>query len=111
MEWSLLIALAVFLVSIGDDVLIVFYVRRVMHGQLLIAALLSGAITAMSNFGIVQFSNNWLYSVPNILGSLVGTPLAMLLEQRTPVKKPRDKKGRFKPPVSTASFQEIGKVP
>ncbi len=100
-------ALSVFALSIGDDILVVFSMRRVQNSDYFWAAVLSGIVTAVIS------CENWIY-VPapqyipfNSLGSTVGTPLALVLEKYLPKIRPRDKKGKFKavpptPPIPTA---------
>ena len=99
MNW--LIALAIFLCSIGDDILCVFYYRRVnTNDRKLQASILSGILTATVSFGVFFYVQEIQYIIPNILGSMVGTPLAIWIDSRWPSrKKSRDSKGRFKPPT------------
>ncbi len=90
-------ALTVFLLSIGDDILVVFYMRRVQHSDYFWAAILSGVVT------LVISLENWIYvpapqHIPfNSIGSTVGTPLALLIEKYLPKIRPRDKKGKYQP--------------
>jgi hypothetical protein len=91
------IAITVFLVSVADDILYVFFVRRVMRGSRWSAAILSGVITAMVSWeGYWQYAHDWHYAIINAMGSSVGCPIAMYLEDRLPKGKIRDKKGQFK---------------
>jgi uncharacterized protein YebE (UPF0316 family) len=101
------IVLAVFLASVLDDILYVFFVRRIMDGSRLSAALLSGALTMIVSLeGYAQYAVHPGYIVANAFGSSVGCPLAMYIEEKWPRKKPREKKtGKFKPVIGPASFQ------
>ncbi len=82
------IALAVLLASIGDDILYVFFIRRVMKGSKLSAAILSGILTAVVGFeGYFQYAVNPAYILVNALGSSIGCPLAMWVETKYPSKK------------------------
>ena len=104
------IALAVFLTSVADDILYVFFVRRVMNGSRFTAAILSGVLTGLVSLeGYAQYAMHLGYIVANTLGSSVGCPIAMYIEEHWPrkKKKPRDKKtGRFKPSPTTSAFQK-----
>jgi hypothetical protein len=91
------IALIVFGLSILDDVVVVVYMRRVVSGKRLPAALLSGALTALICLEVLIYVNDWIYFAPNALGSIVGTWIALWLEERLPKQTPRDSKGKFKP--------------
>lgn len=97
------LALAIFLCSIGDDVLCVLYYRRVnVANKILQAGLLSGALTTMVCFSVVFYTSDWRYIIPNVLGSIIGTPLAIWSDTHWPEKqRARDLKGRFKSPIST----------
>lgn len=96
------VALFILCLSIGDDILVVFYMRRVMKGDRIVAALLSGVITAVVCLEVTYYAPERVYILPNALGSAIGTPLAMWLEDRLPRPKPRDKHGRFKPTPTLA---------
>jgi hypothetical protein len=107
------VALAIFLISVLDDILYVFFVRRVMQGSKFTAALLSGILTALVSVeGYAQFVVHPGYIVVNSMGSAVGCPVAMLLEDWLPKRKPpRNKKtGRFKPIPATSQFQRGDKT-
>lgn len=95
MSW--LIGILIFLLSVSDDILAVFYLRRVVYGKKYIAALLSGALTALISLEVVLYVGNPIYVAFNIAGSCVGTPLAMFVDDIWPPKKRRTKQGRFKP--------------
>ena len=101
---SALLALAIFFCSIGDDVLVVFYYRRVnVNNRKLLAGLLSGALTAMVSFAVIFYTADWRYVLPNIVGSMIGTPLAIWVDSRWPLReKARDSKGKFKSPIAAA---------
>jgi len=94
------------LVSILDDVLVVFYLRRVVDNNIIRAALLSMALGSIQLIGTNFFIESRWFGLPIVLGNGIGTAFAVWYEWKYPAKKPRDKKtGRFKPPVSPASFQ------
>jgi len=97
-EMSPWIAFIVFGLSILDDVVVVIYMRRVVSGKRLPAALLSGALTALICLEVLIYVRDWIYFAPNALGSIVGTWLALWMEERLPKQKPRDSKGKFKTP-------------
>ena len=104
------IALAIFLLSVGDDILVVFYMRRVVTGRRVAASLLSGALTVLISLEVFIYVSNWVYIIPNCLGSVVGTWLALWIEDRLPRVRPRTKKGRFKPIPAVSNFQEGNKI-
>jgi hypothetical protein len=99
-----LLALAIFICSVADDVLVVFYYRRVnVNNKKLQASLLSGSLTAMVSFAVIFYTTDWRYVIPNVLGSMIGTPLAIWIDSRWPPReKARDARGKFKSPISTA---------
>lgn len=105
MTWWL--ALLVFVFSIIDDILVVYYLRRVVDSDYVKASLASMAVGCVQILGIYFVIKDSLdYSIPLILGNGVGTTLAIWLEKKYPAKKSRDKKtGQFKPQVPVASFQ------
>lgn len=97
-----IIALAIFLCSIADDILCVLYYRRVNRDDRKFqASMLSGALTAMVSFSVFYYTKEWGYIVVNVIGSMIGTPLAMWLDTKLPKPKPRNKQGKFKPPIPT----------
>lgn len=106
-KFSIWIWFAVFLASICDDIAYVFFVRRVMGGHKWTAAIISGALTAVTSLeGYAQYAMHPAYIVANSIGSTIGCPMGMFLEDKLPKIKPRDKKtGRFKPAPTVASFQ------
>ena len=97
MNWALFVLILI--CSIGDDILCVFYYRRVNGDTYLSASLLSGALTAMVSFSVICYTQEWIYMIPNVVGSMVGTPFAMWLDGKLPKTKARDAKGRFKVPI------------
>lgn len=90
-------AILIFTLSVADDLLVVWYMRRVMAGRRGWAGLISGFLTGLISLEVVIYATEPIYVAPNCLGSVMGTYLAMWLENRLPRSKPRDKKGRFKP--------------
>ena len=95
---NLWLALAIFALSVTDDILCVWYYRRCNVGnRKLQASILSGALTGIVAFGVIFYVQDWKYLIPNILGSMVGTPLAIWIDEHWPEKKkPRTKTGQFK---------------
>jgi hypothetical protein len=93
------LAILVFLLSVADDCLIVFYFRKVVAGRRISAALLSGALTTLISLEVFIYVSNWIYLIPNILGSIVGTWLALWVEEKLPKQKSRDSRGRFRQPI------------
>ena len=98
------IAILVFLASVGDDVLCVFYIRRTNSGKILQAGILSGLLTALIGLEVLIYVGEWKYLLPNILGSAIGTPIALWIDDKWPAKRARDKQGKFKTPMKTAEI-------
>ncbi len=94
-------------ISILDDILVVFYYWRIEHDHPKQASLLSVAIGGVQLLGFCfVFLDSIQYAIPLLIGNGLGTYLAMWMKKKFPQTKPRDKKtGRFKPPISPASFQ------
>jgi len=109
-QFSLLMAMAVFSLSILDDVGAVFYFRRIVSGKRYMAALLSGALTAMISLEVVIYATNPVYIPFNCVGSVLGTWLAMALDERLPKQISRDSKGKFKKPPPRELLSEKGRV-
>lgn len=76
------IALLVFLCSVLDDVLYIFFVQCIVRRRVVHASLLSGSLTGMVSFEVIMYSGMHQYAIPNILGSIIGTPLAMWVESK-----------------------------
>ncbi|MDI6785075.1 MAG: hypothetical protein QMD92_00040 [bacterium] len=108
MSW--LIGLIVFTLSVTDDILVVFYLRRVSSGHKIQAALFSGLITGLISLEITLYITDMTYILFNVFGSIIGTPLAMWADDRWPAKKLRDKKGRYKalPPIEIIKLKKEG---
>ena len=94
---NLLIGMLVFLLSVSDDLLAVFYLRRVVNGKKYVAGILSGLLTGLISFEVVLYVSDPVYVAFNVAGSCVGTPLAMWADDKWPKSRKRDKQGRFKP--------------
>lgn len=109
-SFSLWIAVLVFFLSAIDDVIVVFYLRRVVDGKRISAAILSGALTALIGLEVLIYVSDWLYLAPNVVGSVVGTWSAMLLEEKLPKQIPRDSKGKFKRPPPRELSSEKGRM-
>src|SRR4030043_165243 len=95
-KMNLWLAIAIFFMSIGDDCLGVWYMRRVVAGKRKSAALLSGGLTALIALEVFIYVSDWIYIIPNCIGSVIGTWLAIWIEDRLPRVTPRTKQGRFK---------------
>ena len=76
------IPLFIFVVIILTDVAYVFYVRRVTGGRSVSAALISSFITLLGAVLVISYTVNKLYIVPLVLGSFVGTYIAVSLDTR-----------------------------
>ncbi len=103
------LALVIFLLSVADDILVVYYLRRVIAGRRVAASLLSGALTILISLEVFVYVSNWQYILPNAMGSVVGTWIALKIEERLPKIKPRDSHGRFKPAPAASAFQRESK--
>ena len=79
---KLWIVLAVFVANIADDILCVLYIRRSASGDAISAAILSGILTAIVAFNVINYVRNKKYLIPAILGSMLGTYLAILFDGR-----------------------------
>jgi hypothetical protein len=108
MTWWL--ALIVFALSVADDILVVIYFRRVVAGKRISASILSGALTVLISLEVFIYVSAWQYILPNALGSVIGTWLALKLEDRLPKVRPRTSKGRFKLASEVAEFQQRNKI-
>ena len=72
-----LIAILVFASNVADDALAVLFVRRCAAGKALQASLISGALTLLVAFSVVNYVENKWYLVPILLGSMVGCWVAV----------------------------------
>ena len=95
---NLWLAILVFLLSIADDILVVYYMRRVVSGKRRSAALISGGLTALISCEVFIYVSQIYYIIPNSIGSIVGTWIAIALDERLPKQIPRTSKGQFKSP-------------
>jgi hypothetical protein len=93
------LALAIFFMSIADDVAVVVYLRRVVAGKRRSASLLSGALTILISLEVFIYVSAWQYIFFNAIGSVVGTWIAIWLEERLPKQIQRNTKGRFRQPI------------
>jgi hypothetical protein len=87
------VALAIFTLSVADDCLAVWYLRRVVQGRRLVSGMLSGLLTGMISLEVVIYAADPVYIPFNCAGSIVGTVLAMWLDDR--LAPPRDRGGRY----------------
>lgn len=72
-----LIAILLFASNIADDALAVLFVRRTAAGKASQAAVISGALTLLIAFSVVNYVENKWYLIPIILGSMVGCWVAV----------------------------------
>ena len=105
-----LTALAVFILSLSDDLLAVLYLRRVSKDKRMQAALLSGVLTALISLEVTLYITDPIYVAFNVAGSLIGTPLAMWADDKWPAKRQRDKRGKFVqlPPLEVIKLKKEG---
>jgi hypothetical protein len=87
------LAITIFVLSVTDDCLAVWYLRRVVQGRRLVSGLLSGLLTGLISLEVVIYAADPVYVPFNCAGSIVGTVLALWLDER--LAPPRDKGGRF----------------
>lgn len=101
-------AVLIFFLSVADDILVVFYMRRVVSGRRGIAGLLSGALTALISAEVVIYSDAPVYIPFNAVGSVVGTWLAIMIDEKWPPPQPRDKQGKYKTKPPKAEALAVG---
>jgi len=77
-----IIAILVFLCSVADDVMYVFFVQFIMRKKVIPASVLSGLLTGLVSFGVMMYADLHAYVLPNIIGSVLGTPLAMWVDRK-----------------------------
>lgn len=104
------LAVAIFLLSVADDIAVVIYLRRVVAGKRISASLLSGALTVLISLEVFIYVSAWQYIIFNALGSIMGTWFALWLEERLPKQKARDSKGKFKVPPPKILQVEKGEM-
>ena len=92
------LAMLLFFTNIVDDVLAVLFVRRTAAGNAVQAALISGLLTVLIAFSVVNYVQNKLYLIPIVVGSMVGCYVAVRLDKLYRRKKNKKKKaaGPFK---------------
>ena len=92
------LAMLLFFTNVIDDVLAVLFVRRTAAGNAVQAALISGLLTVLIAFSVVNYVQNKLYLIPIVVGSMVGCYVAVRLDKWYRRKKNRKKKaaGPFK---------------
>jgi hypothetical protein len=84
---NLWLALAIFLLSVTDDLLVVWYMRRVVAGKRGIAGLISGILTALISLEVCIYATDVLYIPFNCIGSVIGTWLAIWIDTKWPSLK------------------------
>jgi membrane protein YqaA with SNARE-associated domain len=85
MNWK--IAILLFCLNIFDDILCVFFTRRTVAGKALQAAVLSGVLTFVVSISVVSYVENRWYLIPIIIGSSIGTFVAIKLDKHLKKKK------------------------
>lgn len=92
------LAVLLFFSNIADDVLAVLFVRRTAAGNAVQASLISGLLTILIAFSVVNYVENKLYLIPIVVGSMVGCYVAVRLDKLYRRKKNKKKKaaGPFK---------------
>jgi hypothetical protein len=74
---DLWIAVILFLVNIGDDILAVLFIRRTTQGKALQACFLSMLLTIIVAFSVINYVHYYWYLLPVCLGSGLGTYLGV----------------------------------
>lgn len=92
MKWG--IAIMLFCLNIFDDILCVFFTRRMVAGKALQAAILSGILTFVVSISVVNYVENRWYMIPIIIGSMIGTFIAIKLDQEFKRRKNAKKRIR-----------------
>ena len=86
------LATLLFFLNIVDDILAVLFVRRTAAGNAVQAALISGLLTVLIAFSVVNYVQNNLYLIPIVGGSMVGCYVAVRLDKLYRRKKNKKKK-------------------
>src|SRR3990167_333847 len=81
------LAVLLFLTNVVDDVLAVLFVRRTSTGEAVQASLISGLLTILIAFSVVNYVQNKLYLIPIVSGSMVGCYFAVRLDKAYRRKK------------------------
>lgn len=81
------LAIAIFFLSISDDVLVVWYMRRVIAGKKRMAGIISGLLTGLISLEVVIYATDISYVPFNCAGSIIGTWLAMWVDSKWPSKQ------------------------
>lgn len=80
--FSMLYAVFLFFITIAVDIAYVYYVRRTGEGKALSAASTGALITFLAAIMVVSYTEDRLYIVPVVLGSFVGTFIAIKIDTR-----------------------------
>lgn len=79
MDWT--IAVLVFFLNVLDDILCVFYTRRIVAGKAIQSGVLSGILTAVVAISVINYVDNKWYLAPIIAGSMIGSYVAIKLDK------------------------------
>lgn len=83
---NLWLAFSILILSILDDVGAVLYVRRIVRGSRFSACLISGGLTALISVEVLIYVSDPIYVVFNSCGSVIGTLLALWMDNKWPSK-------------------------
>jgi len=90
MDWR--IALGLFGLNIFDDILCVFFTRRTIAGKAIQATILSGTLTLVVSISVINYVENRWYLIPTVIGSMIGTFVAIKLDKHLKKRKRRKRK-------------------
>jgi hypothetical protein len=79
---SPLIFLFVFLATLVTDALWALYMIKVTEKNPLLAASYGSLIHILSAFTVISYTKNYLYLIPLVIGSFIGTYLIVLRSKR-----------------------------
>lgn len=82
MEFSWLQATGVFFAALIGDILWTAYITRAANKKKYQAAFYSSILWLSGAVVIISYNQNWIYIIPGILGSYVGTFALMTFDER-----------------------------
>ncbi len=107
MDWK--IALLLFFSNILDDILCVLYTRRIVAGKSIQAAVLTGFLTVIVAFSVINYVENKWYLIPTVCGSMIGTFYAIKIDKYLKKKKRKKKKVEKKSEVKNETAGMVGR--